>query len=146
MSIHTAEANAVLIAVSCDHCCMKTVFIKAILSVSNKPSISCYNFTVQRLSLLTLFLFTHASVLSKFSSHCHNVILHTFDFPLAFPWPFLSFSPSVFLYGTFQMVTHTATVAVQSPTSPTWLAPSCWISSLTSKGVGEVEGTVVQAY
>lgn len=95
MSICTAEANAVLIAVTCDHCCMKTAFIKAILSVSNKPS-SCYNFPVKRLSLLTLFLFTHASALPKFSSHCHNVILYTFDFLWLFHGHFYLFLPLFF--------------------------------------------------
>lgn len=60
--------------------------------------------------------------------------------PSAPPCP--SLSPSLLLSGTFfQVVTLTATVALQSPASPTWRVPFCWwISSSTSRGVGEVEG------
>uniref|UniRef100_A0A8C9RRD2 non-specific serine/threonine protein kinase n=1 Tax=Scleropages formosus TaxID=113540 RepID=A0A8C9RRD2_SCLFO len=44
-------------------------------------------------------------------------------------------SPS--LSKIFQVVTHATTVAVQSPASPTWLAPSYWwINSSTCRGVG----------
>lgn len=71
---------------------------------------------------------------------------HCFAPPSALPCPSLSlfFSPPLlFLSGPFQVVTHIATVTLQSPTSPTWLAPFCWwISSSTSKGVEEVEGAV----
>lgn len=88
------------------------------------PSSSC--------SLLMIFYIQ--SLLLTFSFACLSKP------PSAPPCP--SLSPSLFPSGTsFQVVTITATVAVQSPASPTWRAPFCWwISSSTSRGVGEVEG------
>lgn len=137
---------------------MKARFLKAILSVPTSqishavalPMLfCCYKVAVQRWSLLTLFFLTHASALSKnFTSHYdHSVILHILLLlPRLFhahPCLFFFSPPLLFLSGTFQVVTHIATVTLQSPTSPTWLAPFCWwISSSTSKGVEEVEGAV----
>lgn len=137
---------------------MKARFLKAILSVPTSqishavalPMLfCCYKVAVQRWSLAYI-VFPHTCLCSvkKFHlslrSFCN--FTHSFAPPSALPCPSLSFffsPPLLFLSGTFQVVTHIATVTLQSPTSPTWLAPFCWwISSSTSKGVEEVEGAV----
>lgn len=116
------------------------------------------------LNCLFLFLFLppfmHLSALPSFSLHLHQLLalnfLHTISVnitysfacfsqsPSALPCPSLSLSLS--LSGTFQVVTRAATVAVQSPASPTWPAPFCWwISSSTSRGGGRGRRGSVQS-
>lgn len=122
-------------------------------NLSNKPSCSSSDAVLllchSKKMIPAYIVSPHTFLCSakNFTSHYdHSVILHIL---LLFHRLFHAhlclflFLPLLFLSGTFQVVTHTATVAVQSPTSPTWLAPFCWwISSSTSKGVGEVEGAV----
>lgn len=106
---------------------------------------------------LFLFLppFMHLSALPSFSLHLQLLTLHflhtifvniTYSFAFPSALPCLSLSLSIYLSGTFQVVTRAATVAVQSPASPTWPAPFCWwISSSTSRGGGRGRRGSVQS-
>lgn len=101
---------------------------------------NCYNVAAKMISAYIVSPHTCLCSTKTFASHYdHSVILHILLLlPRLFHAHLCLFLPLLFLSGTFQVVTRTATMAVQSPTSPTWLAPSCWwISSSTSKGGGE---------
>lgn len=136
---------------------MKAAFIKAIevqSSLSNRPFcffadallVKC------RSTKMILHFFSLHMLLLYWKLHLllwlFCTITHSFAPPSALPCPSLFFFPPLlFLSDTLQVVTYAATVAVQSPASPTWLAPSFWwISSSTSKEVEEIEWAVYKPF
>ncbi len=103
-------------------------------------SLLCHHFPLINMNF-SLLIFSVQSLLILL------ILLLVFHhFPRLFHFPSLSLSLSLSLSGMFQVVTRAATVAVQSPASPTWPAPFCWwISSSTSRGGGRGRRGSVQS-
>lgn len=109
------------------HCLFVFLFLPPFMHLSAPPSFYLHQ-------LLTLH-FLHTIFV--------NITYFCFSFGSSMS---ISVSLSLFLSGTFQVVTRAATVAVQSPASPTWPAPFCWwISSSTSRGGGRGRRGSVQS-